>query len=40
LFVVEVARKIKDKIKEELRKKVRNMVNKRLRHKRIQINKL
>jgi hypothetical protein len=40
LFVVEVAKEVKNKVKEELREKVRNIVNKRLKHIRIQINEL
>jgi DNA-binding transcriptional regulator YdaS (Cro superfamily) len=40
LFVVEVAREVKDKVKEELREEVRDMVNKRLGHIRIQIDEL
>jgi hypothetical protein len=40
LFIVKIARKIKDKIKEELKEKVKNIINKRLRHIKIQVNKL
>jgi hypothetical protein len=35
-----MAKEVKDKVKEELREEVRDMVNKRLGHVRIQINKL